>query len=501
MAFPPAPEHAGAAASPATEATHIDGRTVRNAAWLGVAQVLRQAVAVGAAIMLARYLGPADYGLFAIVFFINELAQSLVDFGIGTAIVQRKAVDQRLLSTCFWANLGLGLGGALVLVALGPWLAAMFGQPVIPALMGLCGLNLLCSALQVLPRALLSRALAFRPVALAGLAASVAGAARAVALASAGAGVWALVVQPLVGALVGLGWMQHHARWWPSPVFDRAEARRVARFSAPLLGGTLAMQCSRNLQNLILGPAVGVAGLGRITMAQTVASAPVSPLSEAVARASFPVLAQAQDAAAQMRARLLGSIELLALAVTPVLVGLAVLAADLVPVVLGPQWQAIVAVVPALCGVAWVQAVTALGAPTLLAAGHGPTLLRLALLGLAATAACLGALRGHGWAVAAVGLGLLGATLQLLLAGAACTACAARWRDAAARPARAVLCSMLMGAALLLGGRLVAAWPPVPRLLLLVAAGALAYVAASLVFNTRGLVQARGLLRAASRSQ
>ena len=93
-------------------------RTVRNVAWLGSSQVIRQAISIGATIVLARFLGPAEFGIFAMTLFVNELAQLLVDFGMGSALIQRQQLSRKLLSSCFWINLAVGIATALVLACL-----------------------------------------------------------------------------------------------------------------------------------------------------------------------------------------------------------------------------------------------------------------------------------------------------------------------------------------------------------------------------------------------
>lgn len=130
-------------------------RTLTNVAWLGGAQAIRQVTAILATVLLARFLGPTEFGIFAMMIFVNELAQLLVDFGMGSALIQRKEVNQRLLSTCFWINLAIGAGAALLLALMGPWIAAYFEQPLIRWLVLVSGVNLLIAAASVLPQALL----------------------------------------------------------------------------------------------------------------------------------------------------------------------------------------------------------------------------------------------------------------------------------------------------------------------------------------------------------
>ena len=96
------------------------GRTVSNVAWLGGSQFLRQGISIGASLVIARLLAPSDYGVFAMTVFVNELAQLLINFGMGAALVQRKELDENVLSTTFWFKAGLGLVAGLAMLGAGP---------------------------------------------------------------------------------------------------------------------------------------------------------------------------------------------------------------------------------------------------------------------------------------------------------------------------------------------------------------------------------------------
>ena len=64
-------------------------------------------LAVG--ILLARLLGPEEFGLFAFVFGINELVGIIAAFSLGNALIQANEESQTLYDTAFAMSLGLGL--------------------------------------------------------------------------------------------------------------------------------------------------------------------------------------------------------------------------------------------------------------------------------------------------------------------------------------------------------------------------------------------------------
>jgi PST family polysaccharide transporter len=458
-------------------------RTLRNVAWLGSTQAIRQVVAIGTTIVLARFLGPKEFGVFAMMIFVNELAQMFVDFGMGSALVQRKEVDSRLLSSCFWLNLFIGGVAALLLAVLGPWIAAYFEQPILRWLLLLSGLNLIVAAASVLPQSLLSRELSFRDIALGTLVGSLSGSVSAIALAVSGAGVWALAAQPLVGGTITMLYWFVKSRWLPRLLFSATEVRGVLGFSGQILGSSLVMHVTRNLTSLILGPAMGAAALGTITMAQTVTWLPIAQFSQAVVRATFPVFAQMQHDMERFRASLYRTSGAVALLAFPMLVGIAILSDDLMLVVFGPKWSHAAPLVAVLCAASLVQSVTSLAGTTLMAIGRGGWLFGATLAGMPVMAAALWATREGNVMQAVVGLTTAGIAVQLILLGTGIRAIGGRWRDYLSPLWRPLLCSGLMALPLTGSVALAGAWPPAVRLVTLSVVGAVIYIGASFLLN------------------
>src|SRR5690606_18221332 len=69
-------------------------------------QLLRVVAGVFVGIYIARYLGPADYGLFsyslAIAAFLMAIAKFGMDAILVRELVQRRAQERELLGTAFW---------------------------------------------------------------------------------------------------------------------------------------------------------------------------------------------------------------------------------------------------------------------------------------------------------------------------------------------------------------------------------------------------------------
>lgn len=58
--------------------------------------------------ILARLIGPKEFGLLSAAMVIIALADTLSDFGISNSIIQKKDISQDELTSLYWFNVGVG---------------------------------------------------------------------------------------------------------------------------------------------------------------------------------------------------------------------------------------------------------------------------------------------------------------------------------------------------------------------------------------------------------
>src|ERR1700688_2424384 len=80
-------------------------------------------------LVLARLVGPAEFGLVSLAVVSVTFVQAILDRGIGEAVIQRAELDDSFSSTAFWCNLAFGALAALLLLGLAEPLARLFREP------------------------------------------------------------------------------------------------------------------------------------------------------------------------------------------------------------------------------------------------------------------------------------------------------------------------------------------------------------------------------------
>jgi O-antigen/teichoic acid export membrane protein len=468
---------ASAAAAPVTKRRSFLHRTSIGALALSASSALRLGLQLAMLPILARLIGPAEYGLVAMAMPFILFANVLSDGGMSLALGRRQDVTAELESTVLWLSAGIGGAIALGLVALAWPLGVVMHQPRLPWLIMALSPILLMNGLAAPSNARIIREGRFSVFAGGDLFSTLAGAGVALAAATHGYGAWSLVAQQLALWVVKFVWVtaNGHAAFQLHCRFE--EARDLIKFGLHAIGSQLADYVSRNIDNLIVGAVLGASALGFYAMAYQIVRIPDMLISgplylyifTAVSRAAHETDRSAlQDLAAS-------AVRLASAAFAPLFCGLAIIADLAVPLLLGDKWHGAIQPLRWLAGAGFFFCICSLVSATLMALGRSALQLRLSMLLGGATIVIVGATARSGLTVVSAalagGIGLVCAVYIHHLARA--LKMPRRRLVAAFGPA--LMGSVVMTAALLGARRMFAGAPPAAELALLVAAGALAY--------------------------
>src|ERR1700759_234079 len=167
----------------------------RDAFWSGLEASVSAVFSIVTSFVVARIVGPTGLGIGAAISAVYVVLWVVVNALFADALVQRDTIDQRTLSSAFWASTVVGCIAMLLQGAAGWALAPVFDdRRLIPmALMLAAPLPLVGAAGGV--QGLLTRRRAYRHLAMRTLIGQGLGATVAVATALSGAGAWAFIWQ------------------------------------------------------------------------------------------------------------------------------------------------------------------------------------------------------------------------------------------------------------------------------------------------------------------
>jgi PST family polysaccharide transporter len=306
-------------------------------AWMGLVQW-----AVG--ILLARLLLPQDYGLFAMALSVIAVLELLQNLGLGTAIIQRQDLTPRHLNAVFWIMLGVSLAIAVVAVGGSVLAAHVYGEPRLIWMVRLLALSFVLDAVGLVPYNLLTKEIEFRGRSLAEALATVVSAVTALVCAYLGFAFWALVIAHLARSVVRNAGMLMAARWWPGLDVTFTGMRSVVGFGLRIAGAQVIYTLSGATQTAILGRLLGAVDLGYYSMASSLGKRnPLHKVSTSVInQLSLPVFSKIQTDDVQLRRHFLKVSKYLAALAMPMQLGMALVALDLVLLLLTDKWLPIV---------------------------------------------------------------------------------------------------------------------------------------------------------------
>jgi len=474
-------------------------RTSIGALAMSASSALRLGLQLAMLPILARLIGPAEYGLVAMAMPFILFATVLTDGGMSLALGRRREVSAELEATVLWLSGGIGAGIALVLVALAWPLGVVMQQPRLPWLIMALTPILLMNGISAASNARIIREGRFSVFAVGDLISTLVAAAAALLAATHGFGAWSLIAQQLALWVVKLVWVLANGRAAVRLTFRFGEAKALLAFGLHAIGAQLADYVSRNIDNLIVGAVLGSTVLGYYAMAYQIVRIPDLLISGPFYLYIFTAVSRAAHSSSQSAVQDLATsaLRLASAAFAPLFAGLALIADLAVPLVLGDKWQGAIHPLQWLAGAGFFFCICALVNANYMALGRSAQQLKLSLVLGGATIVIVAVTAPLGVTVVsaglAVGIGLVcGFYLRQLAKALEMPALRLVRAFAPAVTGVAAMSGVLLAARRLLAGA-----PVVVELALLVAIGAVVYGAVIALLARKRLIEdARTFARA-----
>jgi|HubBroStandDraft_1064217.scaffolds.fasta_scaffold66142_2 PST family polysaccharide transporter len=304
-----------------------------------IAEFVVQGVRLGGFVMLARALGPGQFGIFRVLLVLSVLAALSNDAGIPDALVQRKEITAAHEATAWWLGMLTALGAAVVLYLTAPLIAAAMDMPGLTGGARLLCIPILLDATTVVPSARLRRKLNFTALAAADVVAEVAFVVVALLLVM----WWGLPAWSLPGGLAARFTVHAIAIWIADPHLPRGwptrqAGRDFARFSVAAWGSRIVYVLSSNADYLLVGRLLGSSALGFYGMAWDLLRFVPDRLYRVAGRVTFPAFCQLQDDHEALSRAYLDFFDYIARVVLPIAACAAIAAPEILRTIYGPQW-------------------------------------------------------------------------------------------------------------------------------------------------------------------
>ncbi|MGP5600677.1 MOP flippase family protein [Glutamicibacter arilaitensis] len=318
---------------------NVRRKTVQGSAWIAASTLLLAGAQFAQLIFLARILGPADYGVVAILVTVLGFFEMLMVSGISNAIIQRTNVTQKELNSLHWLNTFLGIVLGLSIFFAAPLIADYFNSPSAQTPIMLLSLASIVNSQSHVSRASLEKELCFKPVALIEFVAGVFST-TLVVLGAMNYGINGVGCGMVTGFIVRSFLFFFAAK----PIvalrfhFSFNETRRFLSFGVFQLLNSVVGYIDGNMANLVIGRSLNSRSLGGYNVSFNLSVTIPSKINPIVTRVMFPAFSRVNHDIERFSGVSLKLITFTGLVNTPVLLAMWITAPILVPFVFGSQW-------------------------------------------------------------------------------------------------------------------------------------------------------------------
>ncbi len=352
--------------------------------------------------VIARFLGPADFGLVAFAAVFVDLSRALALSGIPAALIRSETWEQKTASTAFWLNIGCSsLLAVVVSAAIGPVLGIFYGKQIMAVIAAL-SMTFVIESLSSVHEAKLQRAFGYRALANRTLIGTLGGGVVGVVMAVSGFGVWALVGSRLASSTIQAVTLWTTVKWAPSMTFSRGEARSLMSYGAHLGGEAIVGKLNSKVSEIVIGVFSNTVGVGLYRVGSRTVSMITDLVVGPLQTTALTALSRANERGnlASAYLRIIKSCGLMAF---PVYFGTATIAPDFTTLFFGAKWASSGQIMAVLSIGAAAQTFLAFTHPALVAAGRTRFVFFNSLMNLGINVAL--ALATVHWGANAVALG------------------------------------------------------------------------------------------------
>lgn len=320
-------------------------------------------------IVLARILCPEDYGVIALIMVFVGIADVLVDGGLGNALIQKKDLSQKDISTVFTTNLLVSVVLFLIIFISAPAIASFVKIEHFELFLRVEAIIVLLKALYVVHFSLITRDMEFKKLARINLSSSIISTIIAITLAFCGFGVWSLIIRNISLDVFALFFYYIVKRIPLSFAIYKESFKQLFSYGIFVAIANLVEGLYSNILSFILGKNFSVKELGYYNQAHSLEQIPVYSITSVLNQVFFPFLSKGQSNLEKMRNDVLDSTRVMSFFLYPLMFYLICFAEPIIVLIYSEKWLPAVPFFQILCVIGFVNFMSHLNRSILKAIG------------------------------------------------------------------------------------------------------------------------------------
>ncbi len=337
--------------------------------WKFLERLGTQGIQFVVSIILARLLLPSDYGIITMIMVFTAIANSFIQSGFSTSLIQKKNSDELDFSSVLYTSFVIAIICYLILYFTSPLIADFYQMPQIKVILRVLALTLFFGAFNSVQNAKLSKDMKFKTLFFSSLGAIIVSGTTGITMAYLGFGAWALVGQQLANIIASTIILWFTSGWRPKIMFSLTRVKGLFSYGWKIMCSSLIDTFYQNLYNLVIGKFYNSATLGNYNKGEQFPKLIAVNIDGAIGSVMLPAYAREQERKDKVKKMVRRAIVTSSLILFPLMLGLAAIAEPLVKILLTDKWLGCVPFMQILCVVyalypintANLQAIKALG--------------------------------------------------------------------------------------------------------------------------------------------
>jgi len=358
----------------------LKNKSIEGVAWNFIGKISTHVVTIIVSAVLARLLSRADFGLVAMAIVFISVTQAFMDFGLTSALIQKKNPTEVQINTVFYINCVLAVVLMLLLIGCSGLIGKFYNNTEVTSIAKFISYLFLIYAINGVQRAMLTKELKLKTLTISNLSGAFVKGISGIFLALNGYGVWSLVYSEFLGNIVTTVLLWFQSSWRPKLMFKLSEIKELFNFGYKMFFVRMLDSIYVKLDELIIGKIFAADILGGYGQAKRFNNMVVSYTSDSLGGVFFPVISHLQDDIAQVKKVVEKSLEAIAFLVFGITALLYLNAESLIVLLYSQKWLVSVGYFKVLAFVAYGFPVSVILVNVLMGLGKSGTFLKLDII-------------------------------------------------------------------------------------------------------------------------
>lgn len=348
--------------------------------WTSIQKFCGIGVSFVSGIILARLLTPFDYGCIGMLAIFMLLADTFINGGFGSALIQKKQTTQDDYSTVFWWNMGMAVVMYAILFLCAPAIARFYDIPLLSDVLRVNGLVLFIQAFNLVQNNQLRKNMDFKAISIVTIITSLVSLGVTIYMAYSGFGVWALVTQNMISAAIPSIVFWFYLKWRPKWAFSWFSFRELFGFGFYMFMSNIVSTFLGRLSGVLIGKIYSPETLGYFSKAMSTESLASNTISSVMTQVTYPLYSQVQNDIVVLQNMIRRLTATIAYVTFPLMFVLMLTAKPVFILLYSDRWLASIPYFQALCLVGLADCLQAVNTQSIAAIGKSKIMFRWTLI-------------------------------------------------------------------------------------------------------------------------